>query len=156
MTHVPTQENRRLVESFKAFGVTNEQLCEYLGISENTLRKYYATEMAQAEVKANVRVAQNLYQTAMRGNVSAMIFWLKTRAGWRETDRLEIVQSVDVNITMARVELARRLLGADAPEVRDLEMLIEQSSDEDTDADGRRPAGVPETENLGSPKEPDP
>jgi hypothetical protein len=37
------------------------------------------------ETKANAQVAGFLFNSARSGNVSAQIFWLKTRARWRET-----------------------------------------------------------------------
>jgi hypothetical protein len=33
---------------------------------------------------------KGLFQQAKKGNVAAMIFWLKTRAGWSETQIHEI------------------------------------------------------------------
>ena len=44
-------------------------------------------------MKANAKVAENLYRKATgegREAVIAAIFWLKTRAGWRETNVHEI------------------------------------------------------------------
>ncbi len=37
------------------------------------------------ETKANAQVAGFLFNAAKNGNVTAQIFWLKTRARWRET-----------------------------------------------------------------------
>ena len=37
------------------------------------------------ESKANAQVAGFLFNAAKNGNVTAQIFWLKTRARWRET-----------------------------------------------------------------------
>ena len=48
---------------------------------------------APGDVKANAKVAENLYRKATgegRESVIAAIFWLKTRAGWRETSVHEI------------------------------------------------------------------
>jgi hypothetical protein len=40
--------------------------------------------------EANAQVAQSLYQQAISGkNTAATIFWLKTRAGWRESPAIE-------------------------------------------------------------------
>ena len=36
------------------------------------------------ETKANAQVAGYLFNAAKNGNVTAQIFWLKTRAKWRE------------------------------------------------------------------------
>jgi len=54
-------------------------------ISDRTLRKYFARELAEGSVKANVKVAQALFRQAEKGSVAAIIFWLKTRGGWKES-----------------------------------------------------------------------
>ncbi len=44
-------------------------------------------------MKANAKVAENLYRKATgegRESVTAAIFWLKTRAGWKETSVHEL------------------------------------------------------------------
>jgi len=44
-------------------------------------------------VKANAKVAENLYRKATgdgRESIIAAIFWLKTRAGWKETSVQEL------------------------------------------------------------------
>jgi hypothetical protein len=38
-------------------------------------------------------VARSLYAQAIGGNTTAQIFWLKTRAGWRETAAFEVTGS---------------------------------------------------------------
>jgi len=49
------------------------------------LRKHYREELDLGETKANAQVAGFLFNAAKNGNVTAQIFWLKTRAKWRET-----------------------------------------------------------------------
>lgn len=52
-----------------------------------TLRSLYRDELDTGSVKANSRVAENLYRKATgdgREAVVAAIFWLKTRAKWSE------------------------------------------------------------------------
>jgi hypothetical protein len=55
-----------------------------VGIDPKTLRKYYREELDLGETKANAQVAGFLFNSAKNGNVTAQIFWLKTRAKWRE------------------------------------------------------------------------
>lgn len=86
--HEPTDVTRRQVESLAGFGIPAPDIGRELGISDTTLRKHYRTELDSGVIKANARVAQALFQKAT-GNgpqcVTAQIFWLKTRAGWKET-----------------------------------------------------------------------
>lgn len=69
------------------FGITQEQICKIIGISENTLRKYFADELENGVSRINSAVAQNLFAIATSrdpGSVAAAIFWMKTRAQWKE------------------------------------------------------------------------
>ena len=43
------------------------------------------SDVTVGETKANAQVAGFLFNAARSGNVTAQIFWLKTRARWRET-----------------------------------------------------------------------
>jgi hypothetical protein len=47
--------------------------------------------------RANASVGGALFNKATKGDTAAMIFWMKTRAGWRE--KLEVEQTnFNVNI----------------------------------------------------------
>jgi hypothetical protein len=83
------------VESLAAV-LNKTQLADYFSIGETTLREI---EQRQPEVseaykrgksKAIGNVAKNLISQAQAGNVSAAIFYLKTQAGWKETQVNEI------------------------------------------------------------------
>ena len=66
------------------------RIARVLKISEPTLRKHYREELDISKAKANAIVSQALFKSAKDGNVTAQIFWLKTQAGWREKNHLEI------------------------------------------------------------------
>jgi hypothetical protein len=75
-----------------SYGVPQEDIGRVVGCSHVTLRKYYANELATAAIMANAKVAEMAYSMAVSGqNPAATFFWLKTRAGWRETERHELV-----------------------------------------------------------------
>lgn len=67
------------------------QLADYFGISETTLREIEARQpdVSDAYKKGRARaiasVGGNLIGQAKSGNTSAAIFYLKTQAGWKET-----------------------------------------------------------------------
>ena len=70
------------------FGIPAADIGASIGISEPTLRKYYADELRLGHVKANAAVAQSLFKKATGDGsqaVTAAIFWAKTRMGWKET-----------------------------------------------------------------------
>ena len=87
----PTDEDRALVEQLAAFGIPVESMTLFVkdkagkSISEKTLRKHFAKELDQGEMKANFKVAQTLFKKAISGDTTSMIFWLKTRARWKES-----------------------------------------------------------------------
>ena len=93
----PTDEDRALVEQLAAFGRPVESMTLFVKtqegkpISERTLRKHFVKELDQGELKANVKVAQTLFKKAISGDTTSMIFWLKTRARWKESpQRVEL------------------------------------------------------------------
>lgn len=85
--HEPTDKTRAEVFALTSFGNTQEQIADHLGIHVDTLCKYYRDELDNAVVRANAKVAAKLFRKATEGDdLSAQIFWLKTRAKWREKD----------------------------------------------------------------------
>jgi hypothetical protein len=88
--HEPTDENRALVKSLSAMGTRYVDIALKLEINTDTLTKYYSRELELGRVDANAKVAQGLFNQAVNGNTSAGIFWMKTRAGWKETNSLEL------------------------------------------------------------------
>lgn len=91
--HEPTDKDRKQVTIMAGIGLTHDQIAKVVGVSDETLRKYYGHELETAESLMNAQVAQNLFSIATskaQGCVPAAIFWMKTRAGWREIERKEI------------------------------------------------------------------
>jgi predicted transcriptional regulator len=91
--HEPTEKDRRQVRVLSGMvGATHEEIAAVLGISEPTLRKYYREELDASPTEANAKVAQSLFRQATnpdKPNVVAAIFWMKARAGWRDSDAAE-------------------------------------------------------------------
>jgi hypothetical protein len=87
-SHKPDPLTRRQVEAMAGFGVPEADIAGVIGIDPKTLRRHYRQELDHGHVKANAKVAENLFRKATgdsREAVIAAIFWLKTRAGWKET-----------------------------------------------------------------------
>lgn len=76
-------------------GITHKTIAWILGMSDMTLRKHFAEELKHGNEKACGKVGGFLYQkaTGQRGDdhgaVTAAIFWLKARAGWK--DRQDVI-----------------------------------------------------------------
>ncbi len=99
--HTPSAEQRKTVEAMSAYGIPQEDIASVIGLDSKTLRKYYSEELSVAKAKANARVAENLFKKATGDgpqSVSAAIFWLKTRAQWKETNYHEIEANVNGSI----------------------------------------------------------
>jgi hypothetical protein len=87
--HEPTPALRRLVEHHAATGTLHRQIAKLLGLSLNTLKKHYREELDLGLARANAVVSGTLFTEAKRGNITACIFWMKTRGNWRESMRVE-------------------------------------------------------------------
>lgn len=86
------------VEALAAY-LSVEQIADFFGIAKNT---FYSLMERNPEIKVRYKkgqakaigsVAKSLVQEAQNGNMTAMIFYLKTRGGWKET------QTVDLNLS---------------------------------------------------------
>jgi hypothetical protein len=109
--HKPDPQTRRQVEAMAGYGVPEADIAGVVGIDPKTLRKHYRSELDHGHVKANAKVAENLYRKATgegREAVIAAIFWLKTRGGWRETPQAHEVEVADFT-SLSDHELSRML-----------------------------------------------
>ena len=80
------------VETLAAL-LNQDQIADFLGISRTTFRAICARDdeasvrYKRGKAKAIAHVASGLLQKARTGDTTSMIFYLKTQAYWRETDR---------------------------------------------------------------------
>lgn len=80
-----SEEIAKAVQLHTLVGTPQPTLAKILGMSTETMTKYYRDELDTAKAQANASIAGRLYKKAMDGDTTAMIFWLKTQAKWRET-----------------------------------------------------------------------
>src|SRR3979411_1301940 len=83
--HQPEPSHRKQVEAMSAYGIPEADIARVIGIDPKTLRKCYREEIDLGATKAQAQIAGVLFGAANAGNVSAQMFWLKTRARWKET-----------------------------------------------------------------------
>ena len=91
--HEPSKESRQLVQLHATIGTPQAVISDILGIDNKTLTKYYREELDQALARANASVGGALFNKATKGDTTAMIFWMKTRAGWREKQEVDLTSS---------------------------------------------------------------
>lgn len=87
--HEPTDATRQTVQLHATVGTRQDVIARVLGIDAKTLRKHYRDELDISSAKANATIGGALFNKAKGGDTSAMMFWMKTRGGWRETERIE-------------------------------------------------------------------
>lgn len=84
------------VEQYAQVCDNNEEIARALGIAVSTFYAKKAESEAFQEAvkrgraKANIFVGGKLMEQIREGNTTAIIFYLKSRAGWKEADRHEI------------------------------------------------------------------
>ena len=96
--HTPEAAGRQQVEAMAAYGIPEADIARVMEIDPKTLRRHYRSELDTGHIKANSRMAENLYKKAMGDGpqaVTATIFWLKTRARWKEATINEITVTND-------------------------------------------------------------
>jgi len=85
-----TEEQMIQLEALAAY-LTQDQIADYFGISDSTLRTRMREDPKisiaynRGKQRAVSSVADTLIRQARGGNTTAMIFFLKTQGRWRET-----------------------------------------------------------------------
>lgn len=92
-SYQPTDADRKQVELLSGIGVPIEQIGLIIGIDKKTVQKHYRDELDVGQAKAMSRVSKRLFEIATgdgRDSLTACIFWLKCRAGWKPPAEVEV------------------------------------------------------------------
>lgn len=109
----PEQEDRDYVKMMSVNAIPQAEQAEILGISVTVFQKNFSKEIKHGKRQATSKVSGALYKSAVGGNVSAQIFWLKSQGGWREADRLELTGANGKQlVNLTETEKEQRLLAA--------------------------------------------
>lgn len=101
--------HRAEVETLAAV-LSVEQMAAYFGICSNTFTAICERDPTileaykRGKAKAIENVAQGLVQKALAGDTTSAIFFLKTQARWRETERHEITGADGGPLELSRIE----------------------------------------------------
>lgn len=87
--HLATEERQNTVTMHIRIGTPQEIVAKVLGIDVKTLRKHYRRELDLAGYEANAEIGGALFTKAKNGDTAAMIFWMKTKAGFKETSAID-------------------------------------------------------------------
>src|SRR6266436_6727327 len=75
---------RERVRYLAGLSVRQDDIARIIGCAPKTLRKRFRDDLDCGVAEANATISGSLFGAAKGGNVTAQIFWLKTRARWRE------------------------------------------------------------------------
>lgn len=115
----PTDADRKQVEAMSGYGVPIEQIAAVTmgGIGLEALYNHFREELVAGKAKINAKVGQTLAQKALSGDTAAMIWWSKSRMGFREKVELEHsgagggpIQS-ETTVLLEPSEAYKRLIG---------------------------------------------
>lgn len=81
-----SEEDKVNVETLAGYGLTTEQIARYFKVCKNTLLKNCSDNLDVGKSRGIALVTGELMNAIKNGNVTAMIFYLKTQAKWKETD----------------------------------------------------------------------
>ena len=107
-TFMPSEEDVKEVEMLAGLGLTKYLIQNYFGHSKDvwTKAEKRTPELRKAfnrgQAKTIARVSGKLYDLIMAGNLQAIIFYLRTRAGWSEKYNPEM----DCNVTEPAISIS--------------------------------------------------
>ena len=86
--YVPTAKQRALVENAAAFGITQAEIANQLGIQEKTLRKHFREELSSGKFKVDMLAGKTLVELmkSRRVRLDAAKYHTARRMGWKETN----------------------------------------------------------------------
>lgn len=99
------EESRGMVTtSCQRAGITKKTLCEW-----REKDKAFDEEINRIKEEQKEWVQGRLMTLIENGNTSATIFFLKTQCGWRETQKVEVENTNDVDVREMLKELKKDL-----------------------------------------------
>ena len=70
--------------NLRTVGLSGADIAKIVGCAPKTLRKRFRVELDRGIAEANGMISGSLSTADKGGDITAMTFWLKTRAHWRE------------------------------------------------------------------------
>lgn len=106
-----------LLEGWARDGLSDEQIAHNIGIATSTLYdwKKKHLEISEALKKGkevvDIEVENALLKSALEGNITAQIFWLKNRKPnrWREKQNLDVVADISNPFKELSIEELKKL-----------------------------------------------
>lgn len=101
---VPSAEEVAKIELHAGLGMTQEQCAKLVGVGQACFRAQPIAKEAFEKGKAQTiaRVAGTLVSKALKGDTTSAIFYLKTQAGWKETQGIDFNTDKELSISFTR------------------------------------------------------
>ena len=96
------------------YGVPESDIARVLASAPKTLRRHCREELDTGQIKAMAKVAEFPFRKATTEGpqcVTAAIFWMKTRSGWRETPQAHQIDLAVRDLTSVSDEELTRIAG---------------------------------------------
>jgi hypothetical protein len=92
---VPTDEERKLVQTLAGHGVPHRSICALIrdGIHIDTMYTHFRRDLDLGMAVAQSKVGKTLFQKAVDGDTTASIFYAKTQMGWKDTTVIDNTSS---------------------------------------------------------------
>lgn len=94
MKFEPTREQRNVVRFMVAANIPNHIIAALIenpetnkGVSKNTFKRSFKDELANGKEQLEAFLVAKLFKLIQDGDRAALFFMLKTKFGWRETNR---------------------------------------------------------------------
>ena len=108
------KEKILLLQGWARNGLTNEQIASNMDIAVSTLWEWrkkspkISSALKIGKDEADIQVENALYKEALKGNTTAIIFWLKNRKPkeWRDKIQQEITTESAVKLVIDNNELS--------------------------------------------------
>lgn len=132
-------ENLTLIEGWKRNGLTDDQIAHNMGIAPRTLAYWKRDHMQILQAlkvgreQANFIVERELFSKAVKGNTTAMIFWLKNN--WRdkyndselspEERKLAVARMDKINAEVKRIKAETKRLNGEDETLKETTTIID-------------------------------
>lgn len=137
-------EQGKKVACLSALGLDDEQIGAILGIEPKMLRMVFAPILQQASLIANAQVAKVALTQALAGDKDMVKFWLRSRAGWRETTVVEHTGKVEHEVSDSRRKLMEGL------DIVDVTPVADRPSDSAAQPEATDPVPPPVPDDFGT------
>lgn len=117
------EEKAILIEGWARDGLSQQQIADNLGIGLTTLKDYrkksptISAAIKKGREVSDYHVENALYKSAIEGNVTAMIFWLKNRKPNEWKDKKE---PTEIELMRKELSLRERKLKLEEQKTKDL------------------------------------